>query len=161
MREYKNIFDFLSEVLIIFSITILMFLCIVPLFGEQAKEISTMFDYGGGAIAIHTLVELLGMSFIEIGIKYIYSNERIVASISGIPRLLIMFSMNIGSVVVFAYLFQWFPFNAWLPWVGFGISFTLCVVLSIGVMNVKTKLDTKKLEEGLKKFKEKGEDTHE
>lgn len=68
----------------------------------------------------------------------------------------------LGSVVVligfFAYFFGWFPIDMWQAWLGFFVSFGTCFAISLFIMKWKEKVENRKMEEGLKRVKEKLED---
>jgi len=56
------------------------------------------------------------------------------------------------AVIVFSYLFGWFPMNQLLPWVMFLICFFVCAFISVIVSVLKEKND-KKMQDALERLR--------
>jgi len=154
MEDRKTIFNYLGEVLIIFAITIISTLVFAKFFGEAAKEISTMYQLGSEGLAGETMIQLLGISAIIIGLKYLLTESRLTAKIALFIRIAMMLAAIAGAVAFFAWLFDWFPINMWKPWISFFVTFIVYFAVSYWAMWVKTGLENKKLEQALKKYQE-------
>jgi len=158
MNERRTVFDYMTHALTTFALSIIVMIVIARLFGEDAKEISTMFQFGGEGLATDTMLQFLGLSIIIRIIQYICFDGPLCIHLTVIPRMILMLAAIVAAVAVMAKVFGWFPINRWEPWVGFSISFGISFLVSLAVMMLKTNLENKKLEQGLKKYQEKGGD---
>ena len=62
MLKKRTIFDFFANVLIIYSISIISILTFCFIFGENAKDVSTIFQLGNKGLSINTMFEFLILS---------------------------------------------------------------------------------------------------
>ena len=155
MEKDKTIFDFLANSFCIYGITMAMLIIFALLFGESAKEISSLFGLGNKGIPLEVMAEFLLTSFLVTSMQYLFFSEKLFRHMSEHKRAVCML-VSILSIIGFAiWGFGWFPIDMWQPWVCFFLSFFISVVVSIGVMSLKTKIENRKLEEGLERMKEK------
>lgn len=154
-----NIYKFISQVLIIFSITILIISTLGFFLGEDAKEYSTMFSLGKNGIAFSTITQLLLSSIVISIINHIFLSEKLFRNMLTIWKLTLMVLSIIITIVIFVICFGWFPINLIEAWIGFLVSFGLC--FSISLLVTKTKRDAKKYNELLENYKKKHNDSEE
>ena len=64
MIKKNTIFDYLTQIMIVWGISILSLCLFCSLFGEDAKQYSSMFQLGNSGIAITTLMQYLFLSVI-------------------------------------------------------------------------------------------------
>lgn len=57
-------------------------------------------------------------------------------------------------IIINVNIFDWFPADMVEGWIGFAVSFGFCFVASVFIMVLKTKMENKKYEERLAKYKE-------
>ena len=155
MTEKRTIFDYLTEVLCIFAITILFLMIITRLFGESAQEISSMFRLGKEGLSLEIMVQFLATSVISALLRYIFFHEGVIPKLSGVVRAIFMLVSMIVMIIIFAALFDWFPINQWEPWAAFSICFVTFFSASTLIMAVKTSLENKRMEEALRKLQSK------
>ena len=72
MEKKRTIFDYLGQVLMIFGITILILNVFCVVFGENAKEISTMFAMGSDGISVSTSFQFLLVSIIVVVLRFLF-----------------------------------------------------------------------------------------
>lgn len=157
MEEKKNIFDFLIHVLCMFGITMIFLMTFCLLFGEDAKEISSMFALGGKGLPVHTMAQFLLVSIIITGLRYLFFSI-LSKRMTEMLRLILMLLSIIAVMAIFAYLFDWFPIAMWQPWVAFLLCFAVCVIASLIVNTLRVNVENKKMEEGLARLKQQWEE---
>lgn len=156
MEERKTIFDYLAQVLIIFgfSMLILNLLCIV--FGDSARSLpSSMFALGSRGIATETAFQYLTVSALITGLRFLFFSDRFIPKMSVPLRTVCMLGSVLLITTAFIIRFQWFPFDLWQAWIMFFVCFLLSFVCSYLVMLLKERTENRKLQEALKKLKEK------
>ena len=158
MKENGTIFDHIGNIMITFgfSMMILMFFCGV--FGEDAREMSSMFRLGSKGLALSTMLQYLGVSVaIEI-IKSFFFSDKFIKNASNTLRSGGMVLTIIIVVAIFIIAFDWFPVDKGLPWVMFFVSFGICFGIGLWISSLQEKLENKQMEEGLARLKRELED---
>ncbi|MDC7286314.1 hypothetical protein NXH76_00730 [Blautia schinkii] len=155
MEKDKTIFDFLANAFCIYGITMAMLIIFALLFGESAKEISGLFGLGNKGIPLKVMAEFLLTSFLVTSMQYLFFSEKVFPHMSERKRAVCMLVCILSIISLAIWGFGWFPIDMWQPWVCFFLSFFISVAVSTVVMSLKTKAENRKLEEGLKRMKEK------
>jgi len=154
MEDRKTIFDYLGQILIVFAVTIISTAVFAKVAGDITKDISKMYQLGSRGLALETIVQFLGTSVIIIILKYFFMESRIALRIGLLIRVGLMLVSIVIMIAVFIWRFEWFPINAWEPWISFFIMFLLYFLASSGIMWLKANLENKKLDQALKKYRE-------
>lgn len=156
----KNIlFDFLTQVVVIWGIAMFSLCLFCTLFGENAKDYSSIFELGNEGISIATSIQFFCLTVILASLRTIFFTELLIKKLTIMGRTIWMFLCIIISIVIFAYAFQWFPVNQVKPWIMFFVCFFICASISVIVSVIKDKSDNKKMQAALEHLK--GEDFHE
>lgn len=154
MEERKTIFDYLGQIFMIFGITIAILNVFCILFGEDAKEFSTMFSLGNQGISVPIMFQFLIISAIIVTLRFIFFTDVWIKNMSVLARMIWMIVLVLLTVSAFILLFKWFPSDMWQPWVMFLFCFGICFTIS-GVLSVaKEKAETRKMEEALERLKQ-------
>ncbi|MCI9136617.1 MAG: hypothetical protein HFH48_03470 [Lachnospiraceae bacterium] len=161
MDERKTIFGYLAEVLIVFGFTMLVLNTFCVIFGESAKEFSTMFALGGKGIAINTTLQFLGLSALIVCLRFLCFTDVLIKKMPVWCRTVCMIGAVLLVMVIFIFVCRWFPVNMWQPWAMFFACFGICFLGSLSVMVWKEKMENKRMEEALKKLKEAKKDGRE
>ncbi|MBQ6787956.1 MAG: hypothetical protein IJO85_09545 [Lachnospiraceae bacterium] len=154
MEKKRTIFDYLGQVLMIFGITILILNVFCVVFGENAKEISTMFAMGSDGISVSTSFQFLLVSIIVVVLRFLFFTDSIIKNMSLPVRTGSMYVAIISVILVMNWVFGWFPADMWQAWLGFVLSFIVCSVVSTITVLVKDKLENEKMQDALKKYKQ-------
>lgn len=155
MERDKTIFDFLGNVFCIYGITIALLIVFALLFGESAKEISSLFGFGNKGIRLEIMAEFLLTSFLVTCTQYLFFSEKLFRNMSGHRRAVCMLFSILIITSLAIWKFGWFPVDMWEPWICFFLSFFVSAGVSIGVVYLKTKAENRRLAEGLERMKEK------
>lgn len=158
MEEKKTIFNFMGSVFCMYGISMALMIVFCHLFGEAAQEISNLFRLGKEGLPIEVMLQFLTVSFLITGIQYLIFSENMFHGWSVQVRTVAMILAVVTIMAVFICLFGWFPVRMWEPWAMFLLCFGGSFGISMVLMRWKTRLENRKLEEGLARMKEKWEE---
>lgn len=154
MIEKRTIFDFLEKVFLTYGVSVVIFVVITYFTGADANEISTLFVLGAEGIALSTLTQLLAMSVIIVATRYLFFTDRVIQNMSILKRTIGMLGVIIVFMVIFIKLFGWFAWNRLDAWIGFVVSFGVCVLFSTVFAIIREKYENRKMSKALEKLKE-------
>lgn len=152
MLKRSSILDYLMNVMMIYSISVITILCVGALVGEDAKEISSIFKLGNQGLAMDTLLQFLILAFLVAGARWLYFSDRIIKNMSLAFRSGLMFFSVVVTTAVFIYAFEWFPVNMVLPWVMFFLNFALYATVAVVLSVWKEKNENRKMQEALERL---------
>lgn len=154
MEKEKTIFDYISQVFVIFGATVLILNMFCLLFGKDAKEVSALFSLGNQGLSVATMLQFLAMSvFITIW-RFLFFTDQVIKDLSLALRTAGMFTAVVLTIIVFVLLFSWFPLGDWKAWLGFAVSFVISVAISLGLSTLKEKTEEEKMAKALERLKE-------
>ena len=78
MEPKKTIFDYLSQVLVIFGFTILVINIFCYIFGNSAKDFSSMFALGNQGIPLAVVFEFLCVSALIAGVRFVFFTDVLI-----------------------------------------------------------------------------------
>lgn len=154
MEEKKTIFDYLIQVMIIFGFSMLTMNIFCLIFGDAAKDFSTMFALGNRGIPVNIVFQFLCISVLIAGIRFVFFTDILIKKMPVWVRYICMLTSVVLVIVVFIILFSWFPVDMWQPWAMFFICFGLSFIGSCFVMLIKEKTENRKMKEALQRLKE-------
>lgn len=154
MEKEKTIFDYLGQVLMIFGATMIILHIFSQLFGDGAKEVSTLFALGSEGLSTATALQFLLVSVLVVAYRFFFFTDRIIKNMSVAVRTGLMYVMIIFTIVIFNALFGWFPTDMWEAWLGFFVSFGVCSVVSTLTVLIKDKLENDKMQDALERLKQ-------
>lgn len=154
MEEKKTVFNYLSQVLIVFGFAILTMNIFCLAFGNSAKGLSPMFALGSRGLPIETVFQFLLLSAIIIGLRFVFFTDIFIKKMPIYLRTICMLTSVIIIMTAFIAVFHWFPINMWQPWVMFFICFIVSFLGSYFVMILKEKTENKRMAEALQRLKE-------
>ena len=153
MEERKTIFDYIGQIFMIFGITICILNVFCVLFGEDAKEYSTMFSLGKEGLAVPIMLQFLLVSACTVANRFLFFTETFIKNMTVPLRTVWMIVVEVAMMAVFIIIFGWFPTDMWLPWVMFLLCFGICFMISLAVTVIKTRVENRKMEEALARLK--------
>ncbi len=154
MDKKKGILGFLSQVFMLFGIIVLLMSIFAIVFGDDAKEVSTIFTLGSKGISIGTMLQFLSVVAIICTLRFVFMTDTIIKKMPVALRIILMFASVVAVIVVFVFAFGWFPVTEIRAWVMFILCFIVSCVVSTFISVLSEKQENKKLEEALKRFKE-------
>ena len=154
MDNKPTILDYLSQVFMIFGITVLTLNIFCLLFGDSAREFSTIFALGSAGLNVKTMMQFLLAIAITIVLRYIFMTDLIIKKMPLVVRIITIFAAAFLNIVVFVILCGWFPVDNLMAWIMFLISFAISCTASTAVSIFKEKTENRRLEEALNRLKE-------
>ena len=153
MIKKSTIFDYLTQIMIIWGISVLSLCLFCSMFGEVAKQYSSMFQLGKTGVAVVTLMQYLLSSVIITSLRWLIFTDILIKRVSIVIRTVVMFVCVILLTGIFAAIFQWFPIDDIKSWIMFFVCFFVCSCISVVVSAIKEKSDNKKMQEALEHLK--------
>lgn len=154
MNNKPTIFDYLSQVFMVFGITVLVLNIFCLIFGEAAEGYSTIFSLGSSGLGVKTMLQFLLAIAITIVFRFTFMTDILIKKMSITSRIVTMFIAAFLNIVIFVILFDWFPLNDPLAWTMFLISFVVSCTVSTMISVCKEKYENRQLSEALQKLKE-------
>ena len=154
MDKRYSIFDYLAQTFTIFGINVLLLNMFCLLFGESAKGYSTIFSLGDIGLSIATMMQFLLLIAILTFFRFMFMTDRIIKRLSIVSRMILLFAAAFISTVIFVILCGWFPVDMPALWIMFISCFGISGGASAFISYLKEKSENKKLEEALRKSKE-------
>lgn len=156
MEKKKTIFDYLAQILITFGFSMLVLNIFCLVFGNSAKGFSAMFELGNQGLPVKIAFQFLGVSALVVGFRFVFFTDIIIKTMPVWLRTICMLAIIVAIISVFIIAFHWFPADMWEPWAMFFVCFGLSFLGSYFVMRIRQNMETKRMEEALKRLKEKG-----
>lgn len=153
MEERKTIFDYLGQVFTIYGISIALMCVFCVLFGDGAKDFSSLFALGKEGLSTATMAQFLVISVCIVGIRFLFFTDVIIKKMSLTLRTIWMVISAILVAAAFIIICDWFPIDMWKPWVMFLICFGICFIVSMSITILKERMENKKMEEALERLK--------
>lgn len=153
MEERKNVIDYVEQIMKIFGFTVIMLNILCILFGESARGFSSIFAMGKEGIRISTMLQFLSVAVWITLVRFLFFTDVVIRN-KGIPfRSCGMIASVLVIMTVYIWKFQWFPIGDWFCWFMFLSSFGVSFVVSLGVTVIKGRMENRRMEEALERFK--------
>ncbi|MDE6133520.1 MAG: DUF3021 family protein [Oscillospiraceae bacterium] len=154
MDKKFSVLKFLSKVFIIYGVTTLLLNILCALFGTAAYGLSTIFSFGNAGVGIETSMQFLFAVLIICALKYIFMTDILIKKMPLAARIITMFAGTFGVILIFIFMFGWFPADMPIAWIMFIICFIICCTVSTLLSVLAEKQENRRLEEALKRYKE-------
>jgi len=161
MDNEKNESPFISDLtrnfitvftLSIIAISLVGFLLVS--YAPDVQGISELFASGGSGLSYGVILQIAGFSLMVAFFSVLFISQRFIIKMHFFFRIILLFISAIFTFSIFALIFKWFPANDPLAWLGFLISSFICFIFSLGLTFLKFKLEGKKYNKLLAKYKE-------
>jgi hypothetical protein len=154
---------FITQVLILFAVNILMLIVFLCIFGDRAKNLSSIYQLGSQGLAVSTMLQFLLSSVVIISLQHLFFSEKISKKMTALWRTILFLFSILAFMVLFIIIFDWFPLNNLYAWLGFLTCFVGGFVIGTSTMIIKTKLDNRRYNALLSLYKDqhKGDDEDE
>ncbi|MCM1055433.1 MAG: DUF3021 family protein [Bacteroides sp.] len=154
MEKSFSIFKFLSQVFMIYGITVGLLNIFCLLFGDSAQSVSTIFSLGKEGVSAATSFQFLLAIFVIIGLRAVFMTDILIKKMPLAARIIVMFAGVLAVIIAFVFLFGWFPADVPLAWIMFTVSFVISCAVSTLISVLAEKQENRRLEEALKRYKE-------
>ncbi len=146
-------YGFFAQVFILFGVYVLLLMLLALIFGDGAKDVSTLFSFASDGLAITTLLQFLLNSILLTFLKTIFFSHKVFKNMMALWRTILLLLSILITTILFVAIFDWFSFDNLYGWVGFFLCFGGCFLISFLFMIIKTRLDNKKYNELLSNYK--------
>lgn len=153
MKKHETVFDYIGQIFLIYGFTIICLNIFCILFGESAKEYSTIFALGKYGLSVVTMVQFFFVSVVIATLRFVFFTDGLIKKVPLVVRIISMFAIIILVMVVLIIRCGWFPVNKWQPWAMFFVCFGISAGVSTIVSVIKEKIENKKMEEALQRLK--------
>lgn len=158
MDKKPTIFDYLSQVFTVFGITVVLLNIFCLLFGESAKEFSTIFSLGSAGLSVKTIFQFLLAIGITDVLRFLFMTDMLIKKMPLGVRVFFLFLAVFISIVIFIVVCNWFPTNNLATWAMFVISFAVSCTVSTLISMLNERAENRRLTEALNKYKEKADE---
>lgn len=153
MEERKTFFDYAGHIFSVFGLIMVIMMVLCRIFGEDAKEISSMFQLGSRGLALETMLQYLGVAvFMEL-IRILFFTDLVIRKLSLTLRTVGMLMITLLLIAVFIIVFDWFAADSWGAWGMFALCFGISVGVSAVIAALKEKIENRQMAEGLDRLK--------
>ncbi len=156
MKEDKSlIVEFVKQVFTTFAAAIIAISIVGWFMGDAEKGSGGLFDLGSRGLSYRSMLQILIFSF-TIGVfRILLLSDLIIKKMMLLWKMMLMFFLSFVSATLCSILFHWFPIESRHAWISFIISISVCFVIGVLAMIVKTKLEDRKYHKLLSAYKEK------
>ena len=151
----KTIFDFLGQSLILFATTIIILMIFAVVWGENAKNLSSIYRLGKEGLSVETMVQFLLISTLITGIRWFFFSGWISQKIPILWRIFVMMLIIFVIVIVCVYMFNWFQTSNSVEWISFILCFFGGALLGTIIALVKTRVENRIYQKMFAAYKEK------
>jgi len=155
MDEKKTIFNYLAQVMIVFGFAMLVMNIFCLVFGNSAKDFSSMFELGNQGVPVKIAFQFLIVSVLIIGLRIIFFTDMLIKKMPIWLRTACILVSVVILIAAFIIAFHWFPVDMWQSWAMFFICFGISFLGSYFTMTIKEKVENRQMEEALRRLKEK------
>ena len=142
MDNKPTILGYLTQVFMIFGITVLALNVFCLLFGDSARDFSTIFALGSAGLNVTTMLQFLLAIAINIVLRFVFMTDVIIKKMPLAARIIAIFAAAFLNIVVFVILCGWFPVDNLMAWIMFLISFAISCTASTAISIFKEKRRT-------------------
>lgn len=155
MERKKNFWDYSTQILAIFGITMIVMNIFCIIVGSEAEEISSLFALGNKGISTATAFQFLGMSILIVFSRILFFTDILIKKMCIAARTVGMLACVIVLIAIFVAVFHWFPVHEWICWLMFSICFMISFILSLTITILKEKTENRQMEKALEEIKRK------
>ncbi|MCL2764554.1 MAG: hypothetical protein FWD40_04670 [Treponema sp.] len=123
-------------------------------YAPDVQDVSALFATGGANLPYIVILQIAGFSLILAFFLILFISQRFIIKMRFWLRILLIFISTLITFSVFAVIFKWFPVNDPQAWIGFIVSTFICYTISLGLTFLKFKIERKKYNKLLAKYKE-------
>ena len=135
-----------------FALTIICLAITGLAVGDAVPDVG-MFAVGYAGLSYHVIVQVFAWSWLVGVLITLFASDLFFKKTMMLWRRAILLFLGIASAAVFAFVFEWFPRDTWVPWVVFLAVFGLCFGIGLFAMCIKTKHEDRKYEKLLSDYK--------
>lgn len=153
MDKRFTVFEFLAQVFMIYGITTGLLNIFCMLFGNEAVGYSTIFSLATTGVSVATSLQFLLAVTIVIILRVVFMTDMLIKKMPLGARIAAMFVSVFAVIIVFVFLFGWFPATDLLAWLMFIVCFAVSCAVSVIISTAAERQENRRLDEALKRIK--------
>lgn len=154
MDKNFSVLKFFSQVFTLYGVTTGLLNIFCVLFGTSAHGFSSIFSLGNAGVGIATSFQFLLAVFVITSLRFVFMTNTLIKKMSLAARTVAMFAGAFTTILIFIFLFDWFPADMPIAWIMFIICFIISCAVSTVISVLAEKHENRRLEEALKRYKE-------
>lgn len=155
MKEQGIVREFYDHVARNFTLTSIVISIVGIFYKDQMTGFSRLFGRGG--LTYEGTFQILILAVIYAMLQTVFFSKYFIKELSYANRMIGFTTSAFGSTTILVSLWGWFPINSWLAWIGFILSYSISMLLSILVFGALFKSKEKEYERLLTKYQKKQE----
>lgn len=154
MDKNFSVLKFFSQVFTLYGITtgLLNIFCI--LFGTSAYGCSSIFSLGNAGVGTATSFQFLLALSVITAFRLVFMTDILIKNMPLAARIISLFAAAFTTILLFIFLFDWFPADMPIAWIMFIVCFIISCAVSTAISVIAEKDENRRLEEALKRYKE-------
>lgn len=152
MEEKNTIFDYITGTFATYGVMVSVFILLGLILGNYIGDYSSLFRFGAEGLSIPTLLQLLLLAALTTLAQSIFLTDRWIKNMTIFLRKTLFFIIVMVLIAVLIVLFDWFPVNDLKAWVGFFLSYTVSMTISVMVTRLRERAENDKMQEALDKY---------
>ncbi len=153
MDKHFSVINFFSQVFTLYGIITVLLNIFCYLFGTSAYGYSSIFSLGNSGVSIATSFQfLLALSVITF-LRTLFMTNIIIKKLPLAIRTIALFAGAFTTILIFVFLFDWFPADMPIAWIMFILCFIISCAVSTAISVLAEKTENRRLEEALKRYK--------
>ncbi len=153
MDKKVSIFGYLSQVFMIYGITVGLLNLFCLLFGESAKGFSSIFSLGSDGLSVTTMLQFLLAIALIVTLRFVFMTDLLIRKMPLAARIIAMFAGALTIILAFIFVYGWFPADEPMAWLMFILCFAVSCTVSTFISILAEKQENKKLAEALQRYK--------
>ena len=152
MEENRTVFTDIRQLFATYGIIVCIFIALSPIVGKSTAGYSSLFSLGGQGLSLSTLLQLLMLAAVITAAQIVFLSDRLIRHMPIIPRHVLFFTVIMASIVVMVVLFGWFPVRELSPWIGFLVSYSVSMGISVLVTRLKERAENARMNSALDRY---------
>lgn len=153
MDKRVSILGYLSQVFMIYGITVGLLNLFCLLFGESAKGFSSIFSLGSDGLSVTTMLQFLLAIALIVTLRFVFMTDLLIRKMPLAVRVIAMFAGALTIILAFIFVCGWFPADEPMAWLMFILCFAVSCTVSTFISILAEKQENKKLAEALQRYK--------
>ena len=154
MNKRETVFGILAQIFTTYGLTNIILNIFCMMFGRNAEGYSSMFSLAGEGISTATCFQFLLAAVLVILIRTVFMTDILIKKMPAAARIAAMISCVFAVIMIFVFIFGWFPTDLPIAWIMFVICFAVSCLTSIFVTSLAERQENRRLDEALKRIKE-------
>lgn len=154
MDKNFSVLKFFSQVFTLYGVTTGLLNIFCFLFGTSAYGFSSIFSLGNAGVGISTSFQFLLAVSVITSLRFVFMTNTLIKKMSLAARTVAMFAGAFTTIIIFIFLFDWFPADMPIAWIMFIICFIISCAASTVISILAERHENRRLEEALKRYKE-------